>query len=243
MHYGLGEAGGVVLHAHSLVGFVDCEIPDSVDLANLCERHHRCLTGRCAVLIHHVKLCHDIEFTRAMAALRVQFPDVLEKARAGEILRTDQLAADDATLVDDVGFRELEAAVKLVGRLVLIEDGEQGEVLLRDVMLVLGEGLVARDSDDLDVGHLLLKSLQAWHLFNAGGAPARPEVEHDDFALKTLQIDGVLAIVDGKCGGWPANLVIQGAAVTSGREGAGEKDQKACMCDLPHKVLILAVFL
>jgi hypothetical protein len=243
VHDGLGEAGGVVLHTHGLVGFVDCEIPDSVDLANLCERHHCRLTGRCAVLIHHVKLCHGIDFTRATAALRVEFLDVLEEAGAGEVLRTDQLAADDAALVDNVGFREFEAAVELVRRLVFIEDGEQGEVLLGDVMLVLGEGLVAGDGYDLDAGHLVLEGLQAGHFFNAGGAPAGPEVEHDHFALKTLQVDGMLAVADGEHGGWPANLIIKRAAVTSGGEGAGEEDQKACTCDLPHKVFILAVFL
>jgi hypothetical protein len=45
---------------------------------------------------------------------------------------------------------------------------------------------------------LLLESLQTGHLFDAGGTPAGPEVEDDHFALKTLQIDGVLAVVDGE---------------------------------------------
>ncbi len=57
--------------------------------------------------------------------LRVQFLNVFEEAGAGEILGTDQLAANDASLIDHVGLGKVEAAVQLVGRLVLIEDGEQ----------------------------------------------------------------------------------------------------------------------
>jgi hypothetical protein len=155
-----------------------------------------------------------------MLSLRVQFLDVLEETWAGEILRTNQLSADDAALVDDVGFREFEAAVKLVGRLVFIEDGEQREMLLGDVMLVLCEGLVAGDGDDLDLGHLLLKGLQTGHLLNAGSTPTGPEIQHDHFPLKTLQIDGVLTIADGKCWRWPANLVGKSASIASCGESA-----------------------
>ena len=219
------------------------EVAYAVDLANLCQRHHCGLAGGCAVLIHHVKLCHGIDFTRATPALRVELLNVFEEAGAGEILRADQLAADEAALVDDVGFREFEAAVELVGRLVFIEDGEQGEVLLGDVMLVFCEGLVAGDGYHLDAWHLVLKGLEAGHFFDAGGTPTGPEVEHDDFALKTLQVDGVLSVVDGEGGGGAANLIIEGASIAAGGEGAGEEDQKACTCDLPHKVFILALFL
>jgi hypothetical protein len=153
-------------------------------------------------------------------SLRVQFLDVFEEAGAGEILRTNQLSADDAAFVDDVGFREFEAAVELVGRLIFIEDGEQGEMLLGDVMLVLCEGLVTGDSDDLDLGHLLLKGLQARHFFDAGSTPTGPEVEHDYFALKTLQIDGVLSVADGECGRWPADLIGKSASIAACSEGA-----------------------
>jgi hypothetical protein len=153
-------------------------------------------------------------------SLRVQFLDVLEETWAGEILRTDQLSADDATFVDDVGLREFEAAVELVGRLVLIEDGEQGEMLLGDVVLVLCEGLVAGDGDDLDLGHLLLEGLQTGHFLDAGSAPACPEIQHDYFALKTLQIDGVLTVADGKGRGGPANLVGKSASIAACSEGA-----------------------
>jgi len=198
VHDGLGEAGCVILHANCFLCFIDLKVAYAIDLANLCERHDGSLAGGRAVLIHHVKLCHGIDFTRATPALRVEFLNVFEEAGAGEILWADQLAADDAALVDDVGFREFEAAVEFVGRLVFIEDGEQGEMLLGDVMLILCEGLVAGDGDDLDSGHLVLEGLQTGHLFDARGTPASPEIKDDHFTLKTLQVDGVLAVVDGE---------------------------------------------
>jgi len=242
MHDGLSEAGCVIFHADCLLRFVDLQVANAIDLANLRQRHHRSLAGGRAVLIHHVKLCHGLDFTLARR-LRVQFLDVLKEAGAGEILWTDQLSPDDATFVDDVGFREFEAAVELVGRLVFVEDGEQGEMLLGNVMLVLCEGLVAGDGYDLDARHLVLKGLQAGHFFDAGGAPTGPEVEDDDFALKTLQVDGALAVVDGEGWGGAPDLVGKCASIATGGEGAGEKDEKSRTFDLPHKVFILALFL
>ena len=220
MHDGLSEAGCVIFHADCLLRFVDLQVANAIDLANLRQRHHRSLAGGRAVLIHHVKLCHGLDFTLARR-LRVQFLDVLKEAGAGEILWTDQLSPDDATFVDDVGFREFEAAVELVGRLILIEDGEQGEMLLRDIVLVLCEGLVAGDGDDLDAGRLVLEGLQAGHLLDARGAPAGPEVEHDHLALKTLQVDGMLTVADGEGRGGPANLVGKSASIAAGGKGAG----------------------
>ena len=243
MHDGLGEAGCVVLDADCLLGFVELKVANAVDLANLCEGHHGGLAGGRAVLIHHIKLCHGIDFTRAGRGLGVELLNVFEEAWVGEILWTNQFAADDPALVDDVGFREFEAAVELVGRLVFVEDGEQGEMLLGNVMLVLCEGLVAGDGYDLDARHLLLEGLQTGHFFDAGGAPTSPEVEDDYFALKTLQVDGALAVVDGEGWGGAPDLVGKCASIATGGEGAGEKDEKSRTFDLPHKVFILALFL
>ena len=59
----------------------------------------------------------------------------------------------------------------------------------------------------------------------ARGAPAGPEVEHDHFALKILQIDRVLSVVDGKYRGLAANLVGKSASIAAGGEGADYRDQ------------------
>jgi hypothetical protein len=93
-------------------------------------------------------------------------------------------------------------------------------VLLGDVVLVFCEGLIAGDGDNLDAGHLVLEGLQAGHFFDAGSAPAGPEIEHDHFALKTLHIDGVLTVADGKYGGFEADLVGKSASIAADGEGA-----------------------
>jgi hypothetical protein len=76
----------------------------------------------------------------------------------------------------------------------------------------------------LNVWHVPLESLQTGHFLYAGGTPAGPEVQHDHFALKTLQIDGVLAVVDGKRRGYSADLVGKSASIAACRYRAGEKD-------------------
>jgi len=116
-------------------------------------------------------------------------------------------------------------------------------VLLGYVMLVFCEGFVAGDGDYLDAGHLVLEGLEAGHFFDAGSTPAGPEVDHDYFALKTLQVDGVLAVVEGEGGGGAANLIIEGPSVAAGGEGAEYGNQEGCTCNLPHKVFVLALFL
>jgi hypothetical protein len=234
VHDGLGETRCVILHANGFPRLVDLNVPYAIDLANLCQSHRCSLAGPCAVLIHHVKLCHGIDFTARWLGLGVQFLDVLEEAWAGEILRADQLATDDAALVDDVGFRELEAAIELVRGLVLIEDGEQAEMFLGDVVLVLGEGFVAVDGHDLDAGHLVLEGLETGHFFDAGGTPAGPEIQDNHFALKALQVYRVLAIADGERWGYTADLVGKSTSIAAGSEGAGEEDQKSRTLDLPH---------
>ena len=111
------------------------------------------------------------------------------------------------------------------------------------VPLVLCKVFITIDGDDLDAGHLVLKGLQAGHFFDAGSTPAGPEVEDYHFALKTLQVDGVLAVVEGEGGGGAANLIIEGPSVAAGGEGAEYGNQEGCTCNLSHNVLILALFL
>ncbi len=58
MHDGLGEAGGVILHAHGPGGFVELKLPHTVDLAHPAQGHHGSLAGHCTVSIQHIKLRH-----------------------------------------------------------------------------------------------------------------------------------------------------------------------------------------
>jgi len=119
---------------------------------------------------------------RELVDLRSQILEVADEIGAGELLCSYQLAANDTAFVDDVGFGKTVAAVKSVGGLLLVENGGEVDVVLKDVVLVLGEVFIAGYSYDLDVGELVVEGFEAGHLFDAGGAPACPKVKNHDFA-------------------------------------------------------------
>jgi len=93
-------------------------------------------------------------------------------------------------------------------------------VFLGYVPLVLCKVFITIDGDDLDAGHLVLKGLQAGHFFDAGGAPTGPKVQDNHFALKTLQVNSVLAVIDGKYWSFEADLVGKRASIAAGGQGA-----------------------
>ncbi len=227
MDDGFGETGCVVFDAHGFVGFVEFGAADSIDLADATECSDGLFGGGCAKAIHYVKLRHTSDFSRGRRGLRGKFFEIGDEVRGGEVLRTDELAADDALLVDDVGFGEAEAAVEGVGLLVLVEDGEHGDVALCDVGLVLAVVFVAGDANDLNLGELLLQGDERWHLLDAGGAPAGPEVENDDLAAIVGEVDGVLPVGDGEDGGGVAELAGAGVAIAAGGEEAGQGGEGA----------------
>ena len=72
-------------------------------------------------------------------------------------------------------------------------------------------------------GQLVLEGVQAGQFFDAGGAPGGPEVEHDDFAAKLGEVDGVLAVVDGEHAGagWPIWSGWLPRSQPAGEAGAG----------------------
>ena len=133
-----------------------------------------------------------------MGRLGGKFFEVIYEVGTGELLRTDHLPSNDSSFVDDVGFGKTEAAVKRVRGLILIEDGHQVDVVLQDVALVLREILSAIDCNYLNLWELVLEGHKTWHLLDAGSAPARPEVEDNDFAPKFGEIDGMLAVIESK---------------------------------------------
>ena len=80
-------------------------------------------------------------------------------------------------------------------------------MLLGHVVLILGEVFITGDGYDLNLWHALLQGLQAGHLFDAGSAPAGPEVQDDDLAAKAAKINGMLTIADGEDGRDASELV------------------------------------
>ena len=128
---------------------------------------------------------------------------------------SDQLPSNHALLVDDVGFGKPKAAVQGVRGLFLIEDGHQVDVVLRDVILILSKLLIAVDRNYLNLRQFMLKSFEAGHLLDAGGAPTRPEIEDDYLTAQISEIYRMLAVADDKYGSFAADLTWMGIAIAA----------------------------
>ena len=70
MDDGLGEAGGVVLDADGPGGFVEVELADSVDLAELGDGEGGSLGWQDAITVKDVKLGHGVMIAAAMVERR-----------------------------------------------------------------------------------------------------------------------------------------------------------------------------
>lgn len=171
-----------------------------------------------------------------------EFAEGADDFGAGPVLCTDVFEADVAGLVDDVGFGWPEGAEAGVGGALFIEHGKKRHGAASEEFLVGGGVLIEGDPDDLDLGQLLLQLLESGHFSDAGGAPACPKVEQDDVAAKVAQVDGVLAVVDGEEGSWPAKLTGPGATVAAGGEqscaGQGGCLEDPVSCAEPHGSII-----
>lgn len=128
--------------------------------------------------------------------------EVVHDVGVGPVLGVDELSAEDALLVDDVGFGDLFGAVEAVDPLLLVADGDQIDVMLDQKLVVEVGVLIDADGDDFEVGHLLVQFEQAGQLLDAWGAPGGPEVEHNDVAAQLAEIDAVGSVGDSElwCG-------------------------------------------
>jgi len=153
---------------------------------------------------------------------KLHLGEVVHDVRVGPVLRADELTAEGALAVDDVGFGNLDGAVEGVDALVGVADGDEVDVVFDEELVVDVGILVHADGDDFEVGHLLVESEQAGELFDAGRAPGGPEIEHDDVAAEFGEIDGVGAVGDGELGRGLVDVVGMGAAVAAGNKKHGQ---------------------
>ena len=134
----------------------------------------------------------------------------------------DELAADHAVLVDDVGFGKLEGAVEHIGRVLGITHGEQVDVVVANELLVGAVVGVLADGENRHlVAQILLELDQRWHLFDAGRAPRRPEVEQHGLTPKLRQRDRLVGIGEREIG---CRLVDLGRAIAVA--GGEQKEAK-----------------
>ena len=145
-----------------------------------------------------------------------EFFEEVDDFGAGPVLGSDELAADDAGLVDDVGFGVDEAAVEGVGACGAVADAEEVD-LVGGHEVVVGVGVVVRaDGDDVDLRELLLHRGERGELGDAGRAPGGPEDEDNYVAALFGEVDGLGAVADGESGRGPADLAGVVAAVAAG---------------------------
>ena len=136
-------------------------------------------------------------------------------------LGSDELAAEDAVAVDDVGFGDLDGAVEGVDALVAVADGDEIDVVFGEEATVDGVVLIGADADDGDLGESVLEIEEAGQFFDAGCAPGGPEIEDDDFSVKAGEVEPLDAVTDGeeRCGFFEALRVVAAVAAGGEREG------------------------
>ncbi len=146
----------------------------------------------------------------------LKFGEEIDDLGAGPILCADELAADVAVSVDDVGFGDLDGAVERVDLLVGVTNGADVDVMLDEEAAIDVVVLIHADGDDGELGHFLLEGEEAGEFFDAGSAEGGPEVEDHDFAAEFCEVDGLGAVGHDELRGGFADVLGMLAAVAGG---------------------------
>lgn len=167
----------------------------------------------------------------------LQLAEIVDDLGAGPDLGADELAAEDAVAIEDVGFGDLGGSVESVDAGVGVADGTEIDVVLLEEAAVDAVVLIHADADDGEVGHLVLEGEEAGELFDAGRAPSGPEIEDDDLAAELGEVEALDAVGDGEVRGGPAEAVGVAAAVAAAAEGCHRCQD--CCCEMsPHGCLL-----
>jgi hypothetical protein len=180
-----------------------------------------------------------IETCGTRSAFRIS--EVLEEGAdfwAGPVLGADELAADYAFAVDDVGFRPHVGVEEICGGLLGVADGDEVDVAAKQEAGVGVGVLVDADGEDGEAGLVVVEFEKRWQFDDAGLAPSGPEVEQDDLAAITGEVDGGCAVGYGEIGGGLAGLGGMGAAVAGGDKGQREKEKDGEESREPHILII-----
>jgi hypothetical protein len=126
--------------------------------------------------------------------------EVVADFGVGPVGVADDLAADKALSVDDVGLGPAVGAVKLGYFLVGVAHGVEIDMESSKEAAVGAGVFVDADGQDGDVGAIVLELHECRRLLDAGRALAPPEVQQDDFASVIGEADGVFAVAHGEVG-------------------------------------------
>src|SRR5271157_4832523 len=138
--------------------------------------------------------------------------------RAAPVLWADHLAAYDSISVYDVSLRPALGVEELCGGLCGIANCNQVHMVADKKAAVGVRVIVNADSQDGQIGPVVVKFEHRGHFSDAGRALTPPEVEQHDAAPVVGQMYRGRAVGDGEVRGWLAGQGRMCAPVTAGRE-------------------------
>ena len=146
---------------------------------------------------------------------------------AGPVLRADELAADEAFAIDDVGFGPHFGFEELGGVLVRVADGDEVDVVANEEVAVLVGIFIDADGKNGDAGQVVMELEEGGQFNDAGLAPGGPEVEQHHLAAIAGKVNGGGAVGDGEVGGELAGLGGVSAAVAGGDKPQRQEEQES----------------
>lgn len=111
-----------------------------------------------------------------------------------------------AGAIDDVTVRNLDGPVAMHHSLRRVADRQEIDVIFGQEIAVGLRVLVDADAYDHQLGQAMMQGQQGRKLLDAGGTPARPEVEQYNLAAVLAEADRLLAVVDGERWGYRAQF-------------------------------------
>src|SRR5262249_55563326 len=161
--------------------------------------------------------------------LTLQPAQILHNLLLTPIDRSDELAQDHATAVDDVGLRHLDRAIAFRNRsqdacrglLACLTDSEQVDAMVLQKLVIIVGVVINAYRQYHHVFSLRLHSPlqidERRHLFNARRAPGGPEIQHYDLPAILAKADAMVGVLNRKIRRGFPDLRRLGAVVTAGR--------------------------
>ena len=115
------------------------------------------------------------------------------------MLGADDFAGDFAVAVDDVGFGDHGGAVVVFDFFHCgVREGYETYLLIQEELFVGGMVVVDAYAQDHAIarGDVLFEVVEGGSFFDAGRAPAGPEIQDDDFAVEVGEAGGLAGEVE-----------------------------------------------
>jgi hypothetical protein len=157
----------------------------------------------------------------------LELRQIVSDFRAVPVHGTNELPADYAVAVDDVGFRPAKGTVGVGSFSGIVADGYEIHPEILEKLVISGIVLIDADAEHGDpvLLQLRLHLDQRGRFFDTGRAPRSPEIQDDHLAPKLAERNGVVGILDGEIGGILADAGWAGAAVASNQSRQQSNDK------------------